>query len=67
MPIKKSEKLLTIKMIRTTDGDIVMITWEEYKAHVRNTDTVIARDIDEIEAEAKIISAAISAPHMNKQ
>ena len=67
MPIKKSEKLLTIKMIRTTDGGIVMITWEEYKAHVRNTDTVIARDIDDIESEAKAIGSVICSTQKTKQ
>jgi DNA-binding XRE family transcriptional regulator len=36
-----------------------MRTWDNYKEHVRETDPVIARDIDEIESLAKIVSVMI--------
>ena len=34
-------------------------TWDEYKEHARQTDPVMARDIDEVEDVAAIIGALI--------
>lgn len=44
-----------------------MKTWEDYKAHVRTSDTVISRDIDKIEAEAKILGSVICSKENPKQ
>jgi predicted transcriptional regulator len=40
-----------------------MATWSDYKNYVRETNTEISNDIDEVEAMSKIIGAMIEQRH----
>jgi predicted transcriptional regulator len=40
-----------------------MATWSDYKNHIRETNSEISKDIDEIEAMSKIIGAMIEQRH----
>lgn len=40
-----------------------MATWNDYKNHVRESNSEIGRDFDEVEERAKIVSAIIDQRH----
>ena len=40
-----------------------MATWNDYKNHVRETNPVIGKDLDEVEALSKIVGAIIERRH----
>ena len=40
-----------------------MATWNDYKQHVRETNTEIGKDIDEVEALSQIVGAMIERRH----
>lgn len=40
-----------------------MPTWEDYKKHIRETNPVVAQDLDEIEMISQIVTAMISRRH----